>query len=95
MKRMQVLIEETEYRRIQGVARQNGMTLAEWVRQALRTAFRDQPLGDRDKKLAAVRAAVAFEFPAGDIDPMLEEISRGSFDRGFDGFPGVGRIGGD
>ena len=57
MKRMQVLIDDAEYRRIQRVARRNGMTLAEWVRQALRSAFRDEPLGDRDKKLAAVRAA--------------------------------------
>lgn len=77
MKRMQVLIDDAEYKRIQRVARRNGMTLAEWVRQALRTAFRDEPLGDRDKKLAAVRAATAFDFPTGDIDQMLDEISRG------------------
>jgi len=77
MKRMQVLIDDAEYRRIQRVARRNGMTLAEWVRQALRSAFRDEPLGDRDKKLAAVRAAASFEFPSGDIDQMLDEISRG------------------
>ncbi len=77
MKRMQVLIEEAEYRRIQRVARRNGMTLAEWVRQALRAAFREEPLGDPDKKLAAVRVAASFEFPTGDIDQMLGEISRG------------------
>jgi hypothetical protein len=74
---MQVLIDDAEYRRIQRVARRNGMTLAEWVRQALRTAFRNEPLGDRDKKLAAVRAATAFDFPTGDIDRMLDEISQG------------------
>jgi hypothetical protein len=77
MKRMQVLIEDLEYRKIQRVAKRNGMTLAEWVRQALRAAFRDEPLGDQDKKLAAVRAAASFQFPTGDIEEMLDDISRG------------------
>jgi transposase-like protein len=77
MKRMQVLIDEAEYKRIQRVARRNGMTLAEWVRQALRSAFREEPLGGRDKKLATVRAAASHEFPTADIDQMLDEIARG------------------
>jgi len=77
MKRMQVLIDDAEYKRIQRVASRNRMTLAEWVRQALRAAFRDEPLGDRDKKLAAVRAASTFEFPTADIDQMLDEVLRG------------------
>jgi hypothetical protein len=59
------------------VARRRGLTLAEWVRQALREAFRDEPLGERDKKLAAVRVAVSQEYPTADIDQMLDEISRG------------------
>jgi len=77
MKRMQVLIDETEYRRIQRVARRHGMTLAEWVRQALRTAFREEPLGGQDKKLASVRAAAVHGFPTAAIDQMLDEIARG------------------
>ena len=59
------------------VARRHGMTLAEWVRQALRTAFREEPLGGQDKKLASVRAAAVHEFPTADIDQMLDEIARG------------------
>ncbi len=77
MKRMQVLIEETEYRRIVRIAKRQGMTLAEWVRQTLRLAYRQEPLGDRDKKLAAVRTATANEFPTADIDQMLAEIASG------------------
>ncbi len=77
MKRMQVLIDEAEYKRIQRVARRRGMTLAEWVRQALRSAFREEPLSGRDKKLATVRAAANQEFPTADIDQMLDEIARG------------------
>jgi len=74
---MQVLIEETEYRKILRVAKRQGMTLAEWVRQALRVAYRQEPLGDRDKKLAAVRTAASHEFPTADIDQMLAEIASG------------------
>ena len=77
MKRMQVLIEDSEYRRIQRSARRHGMTLAEWVRQALRSVYRDEPQGDKDKKLAAVRAAANHEFPTADIGQMLDEVAAG------------------
>ncbi len=76
-KRMQILIDEAEYRRIQRLARRQGMSLAEWVRRALRAAYREQPLGDRDKRLAAVRASSAGEFPTADIEQMLEQIAQG------------------
>ena len=74
---MQVLIEDGEYRRIQRLARRRGMTLAEWVRQARRAAWREEPHAEPERKLAAVRAAVAHEFPTADIEGMLEEIERG------------------
>ena len=77
MKRMQVLIEETEYRRLVRIAKRQGMTLAEWVRQTLRLAYRQEPLGDRDKKLATVRTAATHKFPTADIDQMLAEIASG------------------
>jgi hypothetical protein len=53
------------------------MSIAEWVRQALAHARRREPIGDVEKKLAAVRAAVKHEFPTGDIDTMLAEIEQG------------------
>jgi len=77
MKRMQVLIEEKEFRVIREIARKRGMTVADWVRQALRASYRDEPLGDRDRKLAAVRASLVHDFPTADIGQMIEEISRG------------------
>ena len=81
-KRMQVLIDDAEYRRIQRIARRRGLTLSEWVRHALRAAYREEPLGDRDKKLAVVRAAAAHELPTADIDQMLAEITAGHGDSG-------------
>ncbi len=53
------------------------MSIAEWVRQALALARRREPLGDVEKKLAAIRAAVKHEFPTGDIETMLAEIEQG------------------
>jgi hypothetical protein len=76
-KRMQVLISEKEFRLMKEIARRRGLTLAEWVRQTLRGACRQEPLGDPDVKLARVRAALRHEFPAPDIDQMLAEIARG------------------
>jgi len=76
-KRLQVILQEPEYREIQRAARSRRMSIAEWVRQALAHARRSDPLGDAGKKLEAIRAAARHEFPAGDIDHMLAEIERG------------------
>jgi hypothetical protein len=56
---------------ISRIARQQRMTVAEWVRRALRTARSMQPSETAEKKLQTIRAAVDASFPAGDIDSML------------------------
>ena len=76
-KRLQVILQDGEYREIQRVARARRMSIAEWVRQALAAARRYEPLGDTGKKLDAVREAARQEFPTGDIEQMLAEIERG------------------
>lgn len=76
-KRLQVLFDETELAEIQETARRQGMTTAEWVRQATRAARREAPEGDVKKRLAVVRAAARHRFPTADIDRMLAEIERG------------------
>ena len=76
-KRLQVLLGESELREIQEVARQNHMTVAEWVRQVLRVARQGQSRIDPAKKLDATRKAVRHSFPAPDIEHMIEEIERG------------------
>jgi hypothetical protein len=76
-KRLQVLLEEDELLEIKAAAEQNRMTVAEWVRQALRAARRSEPTMDTARKLEAVRAAVAHEYPTADIETMLAEIERG------------------
>jgi hypothetical protein len=76
-KRLQVILQDPEYREIQRMARSRHMSLAEWVRQALAHARRQEPLGSVEKKLQVIRAAVKHEFPTGDIDQMLAEIESG------------------
>jgi hypothetical protein len=76
-KRLQVILQDKDYREIQSAARARHMTMAEWVRQALAHARRREPVGDVEKKLAMIRSAANYNFPAADIDDMLEEIERG------------------
>jgi hypothetical protein len=76
-KRLQVILQDGEYREIQRVADARQMSIAEWVRQALATARRHEPLGDVGKKLDAVREAAKLDYPTADIDDMLAQVERG------------------
>ena len=75
--RLQVLLDEAEMKSIRKIAREQGVTVAEWVRQALRAARRDLSATDPGRKLQAVRAAAKHGFPTADIHVMLAEIVRG------------------
>ncbi len=76
-KRLQVLLDEPEWRDVQRAARADRTTVAEWVRKALRAARRSASSGNVDAKLAAIRTAALHRFPAGDIEQMNAEIARG------------------
>ena len=75
-KRLQVLLDPEEYREIQGIAGRQPMTVAEWVRQALRKARNDSPQ-TVEAKLGAVAEASRYQFPTADIDVILREIEAG------------------
>ena len=76
-KRLQVIVQDPEYRDIQRAARLRRMSIAEWVRQALVQAQRREPSREVASKLEVIRAAARMDFPTADIDRMLEEIERG------------------
>jgi hypothetical protein len=82
-KRLQVLLDEREFEELQHQAREEQMTVAEWVRRSLRAARRQSASGDVRRKLAAIRAAAGHSFPVGDVEEMLAEIERG-YGRGAD-----------
>jgi len=76
-KRLQVLLDEADYREITRLARAQHMTVAAWVREALRQARRKQPSRRGADKLRVVRAAARHAFPTAEIDEMLAEIEQG------------------
>jgi hypothetical protein len=76
-KRLQVIVQDPEYREIQRAARSRHMSIAEWVRRALELARRREPVGSVAQKLEAIQKAVMFTYPTADIDTMLAEIEAG------------------
>jgi hypothetical protein len=76
-KRLQVLLDADEWEELQQIARRHRTTVSEWVRRTLREAREREPAGDLDTKLRAIRTAVRYEFPAPDIEQMLEETEHG------------------
>ena len=76
-KRLQVIVQDPEYRDIQRAARLRRMSIAEWVRRALVDARRSEPSREVAAKLDAIRTAARMDFPTADIERMLEEIEQG------------------
>lgn len=72
-----MLFDDAELTEIQAVARARRMTVAEWVRQALRRAREEEPMHEARSKLEAVRRAAEHSFPTADVDRMLAEVERG------------------
>jgi hypothetical protein len=76
-KRLQVILKDPEYREIQRAARSRHMSVAEWVRRALESARRQEPMGSISKKLASIGIAAQHEYPTGEIERMSAEIETG------------------
>ncbi|GMU52567.1 MAG: antitoxin [Candidatus Xenobia bacterium] len=76
-KRLQVLFGEEELAEIRAAARRKRVTVAEWVRSALRSAREQESRPDPRSRLEATHKAYQYSFPVGDIDEMLAEIERG------------------
>ena len=75
-KRLQLLFDDEEYRALQQSAREDRMTVAEWVRQALRQV-RARRRQEADARLEAVAKACSHELPTADMQSMLMEIEKG------------------
>jgi uncharacterized protein (DUF2336 family) len=77
--RLQVLLEDAEFDEIRRVAQRHRMTVAEWVRQALRVARRDEPATEPQRKLRVLHEAARHAYPTSGIEQMLDEIEGGRF----------------
>lgn len=78
--RLQVLLDDSEFDEIRRIAKRHRMTVAEWVRQALRVARREEPRYDVERKLSVLREAARYEYPSGDIEEILSDIERSRLD---------------
>ena len=76
-KRLQVVIGDADLLGYERTAKASGLSLSEWVRQALRAAQRETSDGDVEAKLALIRRAANYRFPVDDIDKMLAETEAG------------------
>ena len=78
-KRLQVLLDESELRTIQRLARRDKLTTAEWVRRRLREGATASSRPDTASRLAAIHAAYrrSSAGPGPDIAQMLDEIELG------------------
>lgn len=74
-----MVVRDDDMERYERSAQADGVTLSEWVRQALRVAERERSSGDVEAKLALLRKAASYEFGGTevDIDTMLAEIEAG------------------
>lgn len=76
-KRLQVVLPDAEIDQYIRSAESRGLTLSEWVRQALRSAGREVATGRIDAKLSAVRRAARHDFPTTTVETMLADIEDG------------------
>lgn len=75
--RLQVLLDDSEFAEIRRIARRHRLTVAEWVRQALRLARAEEPATEPRRKLMLVREAAKGDYPTAGIEQMLAETERG------------------
>ena len=76
-KRLQVIVDDSEYRDLQRVARRHKLTVSEWVRRAIRELALREPVQSPDRKLGMVREAARGSYPTADIEDILKDIERG------------------
>lgn len=79
-KRLQVVLDDGEYREVERLARKQGTTVSDLVREALRALRTRLPVQDAERKLAAIRQGARHAFPVGSIDEMIADIERGYVD---------------
>jgi methylmalonyl-CoA mutase N-terminal domain/subunit len=76
-KRLQVLIDEDELKEIRRIARARHLTTAQWVRQALAAARRQEPNREAAKKLEVIRASSRLSYPTAEIEEVLAQVEKG------------------
>ena len=76
-KRLQVLIPDAEMESIHRQAKNENLTVGEYVRRALREVESRRPTKSPAAKLASIREAAKCSFSTANIEEMNREIERG------------------
>jgi hypothetical protein len=76
-KRLQVILPDEEMETIRRQAKNESLTVGEYVRRALREVESRRPARNPAAKLASIREAVTNSFPTVNIEEMNREIERG------------------
>lgn len=75
--RLQVLLPGKDYNTFKSLAKKEGLSLGEWVRQILRSASSQKSTMDPSRAIKAIQKALTINGPTADIDQMLDEIEKG------------------
>ncbi len=76
-KRLQVVLDDSDYRDLERWARRQRTTVSAVVRRAIRELQRSEPTREPQRKLQVVREAARHSYPAPEVEQMLAEIERG------------------
>ena len=68
---------EDEWQRFESLARENRLSLGDWVRKTLREAADDFSNSSAEQKREALTRATQFSFPVGDVEVLNQEIDQG------------------
>lgn len=68
---------------IQAIAKREHVSVGEWVRRTLRDARERQPVKDPETKLAAIREAMKYSFPAPTLNRCFGRLSRATWKNDF------------
>jgi hypothetical protein len=75
-KRLQVLVDEKEYKEFGRRAKIEGVSVGEWVRQSLRQSLRNRSGKKPEEKMNEIRGiAEKGDLPSSNIEKMNKEIS--------------------
>lgn len=72
---VKIVLNEAEYQQIQRAAANAGISISQWVQQAIASSLSSESQESIGRKLEAIRAAVKHSFPTADISVMLAEIA--------------------
>lgn len=76
-KRLQVLLSDAEYARVQKLAKRRKQTLGAFVRETLRSVVPPRSVDHSSEKLKVIEKAARYSFPIADLDVLLAEIESG------------------